>query len=141
MRLSQAELQRRKPPFDSLAVNSYQAGEGIRPHVDLLRYQDGIAIVSLLSAANMEFAPAGKKAMNATRQLLPDEGPVVCATQLIRLEPGDVLTLQGDARYSWTHGIASVETDMWQGRMIPRQQRISLTFRALTSGGELCKQR
>lgn len=58
-------------------------GGGITAHVDLERFEDGIAIVSLGSAAVMDF----------TR----DE----CHESLL-LQPGDVLLLEGDAK--WDEG-------------------------------------
>ena len=195
-----AQVGLRKPRYDSLAVNSYESGEGIRPHVDLLRYEDGIAIVSLMSAVNMDFslkAPsyplATAKSPDPARQEpgerrfsdqidwkldrdigpegahvdacdynkgdslvdsspedflvsspmsdgnrvfdraeMPVKGADRCPDQLVRLEPGDVLTLHGDARYLWTHGIMAVPADMWLGQTVNRRQRISLTFRTLS---------
>ncbi|WIA31053.1 hypothetical protein OEZ86_001083 [Tetradesmus obliquus] len=40
-----AELANRSPPFDTAIINLYYPGDGITPHVDLLRFADGIAIV------------------------------------------------------------------------------------------------
>ncbi|GAQ85204.1 hypothetical protein KFL_002240070 [Klebsormidium nitens] len=47
----------REPLFDQMIVNSYQPGEGISSHVDLARFEDGIAIVSLGREEVMEFHP------------------------------------------------------------------------------------
>uniref|UniRef100_A0A383VZM1 Alpha-ketoglutarate-dependent dioxygenase AlkB-like domain-containing protein n=1 Tax=Tetradesmus obliquus TaxID=3088 RepID=A0A383VZM1_TETOB len=52
-----AELANRSPPFDTAIINLYYPGDGITPHVDLLRFADGIAIVSLGDAAIMNFTP------------------------------------------------------------------------------------
>ncbi|KAK6154196.1 hypothetical protein DH2020_013835 [Rehmannia glutinosa] len=51
-----AELLRREPLFDQFIVNIYQPGEGICAHVDLLRFEDGIAIISLESSCVMHFS-------------------------------------------------------------------------------------
>nr|DAD38054.1 TPA_asm: hypothetical protein HUJ06_008695 [Nelumbo nucifera] len=50
-----SDLLWREPLFDQLIVNVYQPGEGICGHVDLMRFEDGIAIVSLESACVMHF--------------------------------------------------------------------------------------
>lgn len=225
------------PAFDSLAVNSYEAGQGICSHTDLLRFQDGIAIVSLLSAVTMDFryAPASQQppatapempvspencgqpspqpqagwmqdglapsdgakrhcaqlahdneqpsaqlaqhaeAIEASERGLPagespalsavpvvlespaaspalpgapavsasrgteqqNEGLVRHPDQVVRLEPGDVLTLHSAARYQWAHGIQAVPDDLWQGEVLQRSRRISLTFRTLSRNDDV----
>jgi len=42
----------RQPLFNQMIANWYAPSEGIRAHVDLLRFEDGIAIISLLSPAS-----------------------------------------------------------------------------------------
>ena len=69
----------RWPLFDQLIANLYQPGEGLKSHVDLLRFQDGIAIVSLRSSAILAFT-RGKQRVD------------------VQLDPGDLLLLEGDAR-------------------------------------------
>ena len=69
----------RWPLFDQLIVNLYQPGEGLKPHVDLLRFQDGIAIVSLQSSAILAFT-RGKEMVD------------------VQLDPGDLLLLEGESR-------------------------------------------
>ncbi|BDA44448.1 probable Alkylated DNA repair protein alkB homolog 8 [Coccomyxa sp. Obi] len=110
------KIQSRQPLFDQLTVNVYAPGEGITAHVDLDRFEDGIAIVSLGSAAIMDY----------TR----DE----CHERLL-LQPGDVLLLEGEARYQWKHGIAAVATEQFGGLHIQRGWRTSITFRKLVPGG------
>ena len=66
--------------FDQLTANVYEPGEGICAHVDLHKFEDGIAIVSLGSAAVMDFTFGS------------------CHERLL-LRPGDVLLLEGDARW------------------------------------------
>ena len=69
----------REPLFDQLIANKYEPGEGLTPHVDLMRFQDGIAIVSLQSAAVLSFSK-GKGKLD------------------VLLSPGDLLLLEGEAR-------------------------------------------
>lgn len=69
----------RAPLFDQLIANAYQPGEGLKPHVDLMRFQDGIAIVSLLSATLLTFT-MGEERVD------------------VLLDPGDLLLLEGQAR-------------------------------------------
>ncbi|KAG6544080.1 hypothetical protein Mapa_014497 [Marchantia paleacea] len=76
------QILEREPLFDQMIANSYQPGEGIRAHVDLMRFEDGIAIVSLLSTCIMTFALLGDSAhiseeVNMSEQLeidLPVDG-------------------------------------------------------------------
>lgn len=110
------KIRSRQPLFDQLTVNVYAPGEGIRPHVDLERFEDGIAILSLGSAAVMVFTK--------------DE----CHERLL-LQPGDVLLLEGDARYDWKHGIGAVATEHFGGLHIKRGWRTSITFRKLVPEG------
>ncbi|KAK9809156.1 hypothetical protein WJX72_010367 [[Myrmecia] bisecta] len=108
-----AEIASRQPLFDQLIANSYQPGEGIKAHIDLLRFADGICIASFCSPAIMHFTRDG------------------CQRQSLLLEPGDVLLLCGEARYAWEHGIDSCQEDVWQSRKIKRARRMSVTLRKL----------
>jgi hypothetical protein len=112
-------------------INLYRPGEGISPHVDLLRrFGDGIVGVSLGDGGvAMRFARAGEDG---------DEHEVW-------LPSGSVLVLTGEARYKWTHGIAPRLRDkvevvagegnrwMWQERGV----RVSVTFRWLLPGADI----
>ncbi|GFR46236.1 hypothetical protein Agub_g7781 [Astrephomene gubernaculifera] len=51
-----APLAARCPSFDQAIVNLYRPGEGITPHVDLARFQDGIVGVSVGGPAVMHFS-------------------------------------------------------------------------------------
>lgn len=113
------ELWSRQPLFDSLILNRYRPGDGITPHVDLLRFevgcvmadccsyrlssghqgsifitQDGIAVLSLGSSAIMNFAPAAS----------PDQGYQQPAlhTQQERVQ------VREQAGLAWKHGSASL---------------------------------
>ena len=135
------QVQQRPVHFDQLTVNRYEPGEGIHAHVDLLRFDDGVAILSLGSSAVMSF----------TRGV---------AAKRILLEPGDLILLEDEARcaqysgsapacmlcalrrfctsestamcrYAWRHGIAAVHAEEHEGETIPRGCRTSVTFRKL----------
>lgn len=105
----------KEPLFDQMIVNSYQPGEGIAPHVDLARFRDGIAVVSLLSSCVMTF----RRCEDATLK------------RDVLLSPGDVILLSGDARYSWTHEINRKNEQVWLGNVLKQERRISVTLRRL----------
>ncbi|CAK0737096.1 hypothetical protein CVIRNUC_000854 [Coccomyxa viridis] len=102
----------RRPLFDQLIVNLYQPGEGLKPHVDLLRFQDGIAIVSLQSSAILAFT-RGEEVVD------------------VRLDPGDLLLLEGEARYEWMHGITAIPREQLLEQTGELWPRISITLRKL----------
>ncbi|CAH2071952.1 unnamed protein product [Thlaspi arvense] len=115
-----ADLLWREPLFDQLIVNLYQPGEGICAHVDLLRFEDGIAIVSLESPCVMRFSPVEEKE--------EDEGVVD-----VLLSPGSLILMSGDARYRWKHEInrKQIGFQVWEGKEIDQKRRISITLRKL----------
>lgn len=102
-----------KEMADQLIVNEYLPGQGIANHVDCVPcFTDTIASLSLGSSCVMNFTN------KQTEQSIP-----------IWLEPRSLVVLQDEARYAWTHGIASRKSDPFQGRTIQRSRRVSLTFR------------
>jgi 2OG-Fe(II) oxygenase superfamily len=124
-------------------VNLYHPGEGITPHVDLLnRFGDGIVGVSLGSGTSMRFARA-----QLSRGMLGGEGCEDGTYHEVWLPPQSVLVLTGEARYEWTHGIASrtrnnvedavVGEDGWQWQ--ERGVRVSVTFLWLLPGAEIVR--
>ena len=119
----------RTPLFDQAILNVYGPEGKIRAHVDLMRFEDGIAVVSLGSATTMTFAPAVVSSP-------PDAQPA--ADVNVVLCPGDVLLLTGASRYQWTHRIDAADADRWpDGSVRPRGTRVSLTFRRLTAAATL----
>jgi alkylated DNA repair dioxygenase AlkB len=96
-----------------LIVNEYNPGRGISSHVDSLDFGEPIVSISLLSPCIMEFT-------HHTKQKIP-----------ILLEPRSALILKGPARYEWQHAIPNRKTDEWQGQRLPRQRRLSMTFRTV----------
>ncbi|KAG2224584.1 hypothetical protein INT45_003724 [Circinella minor] len=102
----------RRPLFDQAFINLYPKGKGIKSHVDLLRFDDGILSISLLSSCVMMMKKDNQKI------------PVV-------LRPGDVLALSGEARYQWEHGIEEKTSDQVDGEWIERGTRVSITLRKM----------
>jgi hypothetical protein len=51
------------------------------------------------------------------------------------LPPRSLLIMTGDARYHWSHSIASRQQDMVFGRLSQRDYRLSFTFRAAFAPG------
>ena len=145
-RQEEKEARQAPPRARQAIVNLYRPGEGITPHVDLLnRFGDGIVGVSLGGGAAMRFERAGTKGASETTELESGGQPYE-----VWLPPRSVLVLTGEARYEWTHGIASrtrdsVEDDgpgegsesnggwQWQERGV----RVSVTFRWLLPGAEI----
>lgn len=129
-----------------MIVNMYQPGEGISSHVDLLKFEDGIAIISLGSPATMTFT---KIDTSVTKGLPPFQLEALWPNrptgaysktslpagsclgnnlqQNVYLQAGDLLLLQGDARYRWKHGIAFNQACSLQYL----KKRISITLRRL----------
>lgn len=98
---------------DQLIVNEYIPGQGIANHIDCVPcFGDTIVSISLNSPCVMELT--NKKS-----------GTIVP----LLLEPRSLLCLEKDARYLWTHGIPARTTDEFDGRIINRSRRVSLTFR------------
>uniref|UniRef100_A0A7N0UIR7 Fe2OG dioxygenase domain-containing protein n=1 Tax=Kalanchoe fedtschenkoi TaxID=63787 RepID=A0A7N0UIR7_KALFE len=118
------KLWQREPLFDQLIVNMYQPGEGICAHVDLMRFEDGIAIVSLESSCIMHFSPVEGKA---------SENMCLSETKIpVHLTPGSLVLLSGEARYHWKHEInREPGFQIWNGREISQKRRISITLRKL----------
>jgi hypothetical protein len=127
----------REPLFDQMIANSYEPGEGITAHVDLLRFEDGIAIVSLLSPCVMCFRSVPDPLCSCPNKVnghinednqLNDTGAKV----QILLSPGDLIVMSGTARYKWTHEInRNKDQQVWQGEALKQERRISVTLRRL----------
>jgi alkylated DNA repair dioxygenase AlkB len=129
-------------------INLYRPGEGISPHVDLLRrFGDGIVGVSLGDGGvAMRFARAEAEARDTAGDASADAGEDGNEYE-VWLPSGSVLVLTEEARYEWTHGIAPRSRDkvevvaagegddgwMWQERGV----RVSVTFRWLLPGADI----
>lgn len=104
---------------DQLIVNEYYPGQGISGHIDCVPcFSDTIISMSLGSACVMDFTkvPTGEKI------------PVL-------LEPRSIVVLKDDARYQWLHSISARKVDHFQGQIITRERRVSLTFRKVIIEG------
>ena len=103
---------------DQVIINEYLPGQGISAHIDCVPcFADTIASLSLGSPCVMDFihSKTGEKSS-------------------LLLEPRSLLVFNGDARYVWQHAIAARKTDRYNGQIIQRTRRISLTFRKVTLG-------
>ncbi|KAG1868110.1 hypothetical protein C8R48DRAFT_747269 [Suillus tomentosus] len=107
-------------------LNLYHPGEGISPHVDLLRrFDDGI--------------------IGCQEELFGEAGPLDRNHWDLYLEERSVLVLSEDARYDWTHGIEGKQKDFVSGGIdgqgepdwIDRGTRLSITFRWLLPGADI----
>lgn len=98
---------------NQIIVNEYVAGQGISKHRDhhpIFGYD--IATISLGSGCSMIF-----------RSRNNDE------SKELYLEKGSVLVFGGSARYDWTHEIPNRKSDLVDGERVPRDTRVSITFR------------
>ncbi|CAL5423571.1 unnamed protein product [Camellia sinensis] len=119
----------REPLFDQLIINLYQPGEGICAHVDLMRFEDGIAIVSLESSCVMHFSRVESDAGIITKE---SEGDPHKAKIPVFLTPGSLVLMWGEARYLWKHEInRKPGFQKWEGKDIDQKRRTSITLRKL----------
>lgn len=83
----------------------------LQPHIDThSAFTDGIASLSLGAPIAMDLRREEQH----------------CG---IGLPARSLLLLRGAARFAWTHGIAARKSDVFDGRAVPRQRRLSVTFR------------
>lgn len=105
---------------DQLIINEYQTGQGIANHVDCEPCFGGTIIsVSLGSNCVMDF-------INLKTKEKID----------VMLESRSLVILSGEARYNWTHGIASRKSDNFNGIKSERKLRISMTYRNVIISGD-----
>ena len=107
--------------FDSrpqqLIVNEYEPGQGIAPHTDRDCFGPVVASVSVGSDCIMDIYRKSKVKETAFK---------------VVLERCSLLVLRGAARDQWQHGIRPNKADLQNGHRIPRERRLSLTFRTMT---------
>jgi alkylated DNA repair dioxygenase AlkB len=100
---------------DQLIVNEYEPGQGITAHVDCVPcFGPVVCSVTLGSQCVMELSALEG---NGVESLL--------------LERGSLVVLAGEARYKWRHAIPGRKSDSVAGRVLPRERRVSLTFRTV----------
>lgn len=103
-------------PFNQAIVNEYLPGQGIAQHTDRNCFGPVVATVSLGSDITMDFAHPGSG-----------------ETRSHRLSKGSLLAMSGAARWTWRHGIAKRKADRLQGGNVPRERRVSITFRTVSN--------
>ncbi len=93
-------------------VNDYQPGQGISKHVDAAGYGPVIGCFTLGSGAVMTFRRKG----------IVDD---------VYVNADSLYVMTGDARYQWTHEMASRKSDKVNGERVKRGRRVSITFRSV----------
>lgn len=114
-----------QPLARQVILNLYPPGQGISPHIDLPhRYADGILGVSLCGGCTMTLHHAQRG-----------------ETHYVYLPPLSMYVLSGEARWEWSHGIASRLEDVvmnGQGTVtMLRDTRVSVTFRWMKQGADV----
>ena len=97
---------------DKALVNEYVPGQGIAAHID--RFSETVVSLSLSSGILMDFTRDSDSARVS-----------------MWLQPRSLLILQDEARHQWRHSIAKRLKDLHDGNWIPRDRRVSLTFRSV----------
>ncbi|XP_042516217.1 alkylated DNA repair protein alkB homolog 8 [Macadamia integrifolia] len=127
-----SDLLWREPLFDQLIVNVYQPGEGICGHVDLMRFDDGIAITSLESACVMHFTRVKTEDVECE-----ERGDAPITKIPVYLNPGSLVLMWGEARYIWKHEInRKLGFQVWEEQEICQKKRTSITLRKLCPTGQ-----
>ncbi|KAG6008107.1 hypothetical protein E4U21_004989 [Claviceps maximensis] len=114
---------------DQVCLQHYPPGAGIPPHVDTHSAYDQLYALSLGSPVLMQFRDGGGGG---------GVGGVSGTTRVeVDLPPRSMLRMSGQSRLHWTHGIRARKTDtLPDGRVRPRGDRWSITFRWLREGGD-----
>jgi len=108
------------PHLNQLTVNEYRPGQGIGSHVDTpSAFGDGLISLSLNSGTVMEFRRQGSE-----------------EKKLVYLAPRSLCLMSGPARYEWEHMIVSRMSDTVDGKVVPRNLRVSLTMRTALTKAE-----
>lgn len=99
---------------DQIIINEYKPGEGLKPHFDRKDYYQNVIIgLSLGSGTIMEFYK---------NKPIPEKKKIYIPSRSLYI-------IKDDARYVWKHGIPPRKYDEVNGKKIPRETRISITFR------------
>lgn len=117
---------------DQVIVNEYEPGQGIARHVDCEPcFGDTILTMTLGSGCVMDFTEAER-----TGDKLAFKKPAKPENKApVWLEPRSVVSMKGDSRWWWFHGIAARKSDKWGGQTYNRNRRVSLTFRKVVFNG------
>jgi len=96
----------RNPVFNQAVINVYERGQGLKSHIDLDKFEDGILVCNLIGTVNFAF----------TRN--EEENSIV-------MNPGDCLIMTGESRSEWKHGFEAVMSE-----------RIGVTMRRMKLTGD-----
>jgi len=120
---------------NQMTVNEYEPGAGIANHIDVHSlFEDGFLILSLGSAYVMDFKKQKRRQIDGGTEKEGEEGKEEEARCSMLLPQRSLLVLQGEARYGWSHGLASRKTDKINGQLLARGRRVSLSFRRVRKG-------
>jgi alkylated DNA repair dioxygenase AlkB len=97
--------------FNQLIVNNYLPGQGIAKHTDLKTYGPVIGCYTIGSGGTMRFRNK--------------DGRIVD----LYVKANSLYIMSGESRYEWTHEMPSTKSDMYNGKRIDHDRRISITFR------------
>lgn len=98
--------------WNQVLVNEYYPGQGISAHIDAPVYGDTIICYTIGSGATMRFTNE-------------DTGETVD----VYVAPRSVYIMSGESRYTWKHELVGRKTNRVNGKIIPRDRRISITLR------------
>jgi alkylated DNA repair dioxygenase AlkB len=100
---------------DQLIVNEYEPGQGITAHVDCVPcFGPVVCSLTLGSQCVMKLTPVDGEGGEA-----------------ILLQRRSLIVLANQVRYNWRHAIPGRKSDNVGGQIMPRQRRVSLTFRTV----------
>ena len=91
-------------------INRYLPGQGIGAHSDSSDYGDIVACFTFLSGREMEFTRGSEK-------------------YTIYTTPGSKYAMTDESRYDWKHQMRSRKSDKIDGKIHPRSECFSVTFR------------
>lgn len=103
--------------------------QGICAHVDLMRFEDGIGILSLESSCVMHFTRVEEGGSDIVEHR--ENHPLTTKVPVL-LTPGSLVIMSREARYLWKHEInRKPGLQMWEGQELMQDRRISITLRKL----------
>lgn len=103
--------------------------QGICAHVDLMRFEDGIGILSLESSCVMHFTRVEEGGSDIVEH--HENHPLTTKVPVL-LTAGSLVIMSREARYLWKHEInRKPGFQMWEGQELMQERRISITLRKL----------
>ena len=99
---------------DNCVINEYKPGQGIAPHKDYSKFGPTVACVSLGAETLLDLYSEDR-----SRRV-----PIYVPRRSLWI-------LGGEARSKWLHGIAPRLNDIIDRQRVPRERRISITFRTV----------